>query len=66
MGNVNVKLVCLSPEEIQERKNSGKGIVLLPDQTIKEIADQFYGGYTSGTAPMGNTPNAIILNDKDN
>lgn len=59
MDAVKLQLVHLSDEEL---KANASGISL-PEALQKELANKFYGGYASGTAPMGYVPNAIILKE---
>ena len=61
MDPVKLQLVHLSAAEL--KANSDKKIVVLPEALQKELANKFYGGYASGTAPMGYVPNAIILKE---
>ena len=58
MEPVKLQLVHLSDEEL--KANSG---ISLPEALQRELANKFYGGYASGTAPMGYVPNAIILKE---
>lgn len=58
MDPVKLQLVHLSDEEL--KANSG---ISLPEALRRELANKFYGGYASGTAPMGYVPNAIILKE---
>ena len=59
MDAVKLQLVHLSAEELKENTSG----ISLPEALQKELANKFYGGYSSGTAPMGYVPNAIILKE---
>lgn len=59
MDPVKLQLVHLTDEEL--KANSSR--VSLPEALQRELANKFYGGYASGTAPMGYVPNAIILKE---
>lgn len=59
MDPVKLQLVHLSADELKANDN----YVVLPEALQKDLADKFYGGYASGTAPMGYVPNAIILKE---
>ena len=60
----DLRLVYMTDDEIKEAKKKGVRIAQITLATKKAIADAFYGGYMSGTAAAGHTPNVIIL-EKD-
>ena len=63
MEPTKLSLVNMSAEELAKAETDGKSIVLLPDSLRTMLADKFFGGYSSGTAPMGPVPNAIVLKE---
>lgn len=63
MDTTKLSLVHMTDEEISEAKTNGKHVVSLPDTLQNELANNFYGGYSSGTAPMGPVPNVIVLRE---